>query len=88
MSDHTPLASIFTEALRKFELGSSKYGPFAPETDQRDLLLEAEGELLDAINYLGMFLLRIRSMRDTPPCCRPGCCPQEQPGSCHDTAGK
>ena len=58
-----PLAEIFTAALRKFERGAAKYGTFDPATDARDFLQEAEAEVLDAINYLGMFLLKVRAMQ-------------------------
>ena len=88
MLDPNPLREVFVRALLKFELGAAKYGPFDPETDQRDLLLEAESEILDALNYLAMYLIRIRTMRDTPPCCRPGCSCGDKATGCHDTAGK
>ena len=58
-----PLAEIFTAALRKFERGAAKYGTFDPATDARDFLQEAEAEVLDAINYLGMFLVKLRALQ-------------------------
>ena len=63
-----PLEEIFREALQKFDAGEAKYGPFDPTIDDRDLLAEAESEILDAINYMGMFLLKIREMGEQVPC--------------------
>lgn len=57
------LKTIFNQALEKYEAGALKYGAFDPTTDQRDLLKEAEAEILDALNYLGMFLIKIRELR-------------------------
>lgn len=57
------LKNIFDQALKKYEVGAEKYGPFDPAADQRDLLKEAEAEILDAINYLGMFLLKLKELR-------------------------
>lgn len=54
-----PITFIFAEALRKYHHGAAKYGTFDPATDQRDFIREAEAEILDAINYLAMFLLKI-----------------------------
>ena len=60
------IESILNEALQKYQRGEAKYGPYKPETDPRDLLHEAEEEILDAINYLAMHLVRIRTVRKTP----------------------
>lgn len=57
------IEEILQEALRKFDRGAEKYGAYVPETETRDLLREAEEEVLDAINYLCMFLLRLRAVR-------------------------
>jgi hypothetical protein len=56
------LKAIFDQALQKYEAGALKYGAFNPATDRRDMAAEAEEEILDAINYLAMFLLKIRSL--------------------------
>ena len=56
------LKTIFDEALVKFEQGALKYGDFDPASDERDLLKETEAEILDALNYLGMFLIKIRAI--------------------------
>lgn len=58
-----PITLIFSEALGKYRKGAAKYGTFNPVTDTRDLLNEAEAEILDAINYLAMFLMKIRAIR-------------------------
>ena len=65
--DLNPLTEIFTAALRKFERGAAKYGTFDPATDGRDFLQEAEAEILDALNYLAMFLVKVRTIRRTEP---------------------
>lgn len=57
------MKEIFDEAMRKYENGAEKYGEFNPATDQRDLLHEAEQEILDGINYLAMFLVKMRKVR-------------------------
>lgn len=59
--DTTQIASILYAALDKYQAGAKKYGPYDPETDQRDMLQEAEEEILDAINYLAMLLVKIRA---------------------------
>jgi hypothetical protein len=61
--DVRALADVFAEALGKYREGAKKYGRFDPATDPRNLLAEAEAELLDCINYLGMFLLQVRAMK-------------------------
>lgn len=58
------LKSIFDEALKKYEVGALKYGDYNPATDQRDFLKETEAEILDAINYLAMLLLKLRQRND------------------------
>ena len=57
------LRQVFNDALLKYERGENKYGQYNPKTDQRDLLIEAEAELLDALNYVAMHLLKLRAMR-------------------------
>lgn len=63
MSERDPITAIFEEALEKYHQGAAKYGAFNPVTDTRDLLREAEVEILDAINYLAMFLMKLRALR-------------------------
>ena len=57
------IEGILNEALRKYQRGETKYGVYDPETEARDLLGETEEEILDAINYLAMFLLKLRALR-------------------------
>ncbi len=57
------LKEIFEQALDKYRVGELKYGEFEPLADQRDLLKEAEAEILDAINYLAMQLIRLRKFQ-------------------------
>ena len=56
------LKAIFNQALEKYEAGALKYGAFNPATDRRDFISETETEILDAINYLAMFLLKLRAI--------------------------
>ncbi|HOG07658.1 MAG TPA: hypothetical protein PK983_06155 [Syntrophales bacterium] len=57
------IEEILSAALGKYRQGEEKHGAFDPATDQRDFLAEAEAEILDAINYLAMFILKVRAMR-------------------------
>ncbi len=63
MDDVDAVRKVFAEALARMDRGRAQYGPFDPAADGRDLLLEAEEELLDAINYVAMFVLKIRLFR-------------------------
>ena len=58
------IEAVFEAAFAKFSQGELKHGPFDPGTDQRDFLQEAENEILDAINYLAMFLVKIRALKN------------------------
>ena len=58
------LQGIFQEALTKYQKGEEKHGPFDPSTDTRELLREAESELLDCINYVAMHILKLRTIRE------------------------
>ncbi len=58
------MEAIFRAALQKYRAGEQKYGPYRPLTDNRDMLTEAEEEILDAINYLAMMLMKLRAIRN------------------------
>jgi len=60
------METIFKAALQKYRAGEQKYGPYHPLTDNRDMIRETEEEILDAINYLGMFLIKLRAMKKNP----------------------
>ena len=45
--------------------GAKTYGEYNPATDTRDLLAEAQEELLDAINYLAMMYLKLENLRNS-----------------------
>jgi len=62
-NDKEALKSVFLDAMERYQTGETRYGRFDPEHDQRDLLAELEAELLDGINYLGMFLIKIRFLK-------------------------
>lgn len=57
------IEAVFEAALMKFRKGESDHGVYDPATDRRDFLEEADAEILDAINYLAMFLMRMREKR-------------------------
>jgi len=65
MAEVTPeqIEGVIKEALTRYEGARSVYGPLDLSTDSRDFLLEAEEELLDAINYMAFQILRLRRMR-------------------------
>jgi hypothetical protein len=62
-----PIALVFEEALGKFHQGAVKYGTFDPAADRRDFIRETEAEILYSINYLAMFLLKVRAIREQEP---------------------
>jgi len=63
MKDIDRLNEVFKAASEKFLKGAAKYGTFNPASDTRDFLQEAEAEVLDALNYLGMFLVKLRTLQ-------------------------
>jgi hypothetical protein len=56
-----PITLIFAGATRRYYDGVVKYGKYNPVEDTRDFRKEAGAEILDAINYLAMFLMKIRA---------------------------
>jgi len=62
-NNHDNVKAIFREAIQKFHRGEEKYGVYDPAVDERDMIIETEEEILDAINYLAMFLMRIRTIK-------------------------
>ncbi len=58
------METIFAAALQKYRTGERKYGPYNPLIDGRDMITEAEEEILDAINYLAMLLVKLRAVRN------------------------
>ena len=54
------LEDIFKEALIKFQKGVEEHGEFDPLSEKRKLLAEVDEEILDAINYLAMWLIQHR----------------------------
>ncbi len=60
---HHKLAKVFDRCQSKYSYGAEKYGDFKPQSDTRDLIAEAEDEILDAINYLAMFLVKLEEMK-------------------------
>ncbi len=55
---------IYQECLDKYDASIGKKGEFNPLTDTRDLMQEAQEKLTDAINYLGMALIKIEAVRE------------------------
>jgi len=58
------MEAIFRAALDKYRAGEQKYGAYHPLTDNRDMLTEAEEEILDAINYIAMLMLKLRAIKN------------------------
>lgn len=54
---------IFQECLDKYDRAAAKYGEFDPITDKRDLIVEAQQKLIDAMNYLTMFNHQVRERK-------------------------
>jgi hypothetical protein len=78
--DYPRFMAIMAAAFDRLTAGEKTYGAFDAETDRRDLRLEAEEELLDAIVYAYFAILRLEqaagsvrpwSSRDSSPK-RPG----------------
>jgi hypothetical protein len=61
--DRPHFESVTAEAFARLELGRGVYGAFDPVTDSRDLFREAELELLDAIVYAYLAILKLRAAR-------------------------
>ena len=64
MSDWDKVRKVFGLALRRMQKGFEVYGEFDATLDTRCLLLEAQEELLDAINYLAMHYLKLESLKN------------------------
>ena len=64
MNDWEQVLGVCSKAARRMLGGKEVYGEFNPATDKRDLLLEAQEELLDAINYLAMHYLKLESLKN------------------------
>lgn len=45
---------LINKCIHRMQVGCEKYGEFNPEKDRRNLYIETEKELLDAINYMLM----------------------------------
>ncbi len=60
--DVLALEDVYVECLKKMEAGSMKYGEYDPDTDTRDLVEEAIEELHDAVNYIGMMILKLKRL--------------------------
>lgn len=55
---------IFEEALRRYKKGEQTYGVFDKDNDPRDLLKEAEEEMLDVMVYMAFEIARARGLRE------------------------
>lgn len=58
-----PLSDVFEAASKKFLKASVKHGTFDLASDYRDFLHEKQAEVLDAIIYLAMFLLKLQTLQ-------------------------
>jgi hypothetical protein len=62
--DRSRFEAVTAEAFARLELGRGVYGAFDSTTDRRDLFREAELELLDAIVYAYLAILKLRAARE------------------------
>lgn len=51
------------DAEDRYKEGEQEHGIFDPKNDKRDLLGEIYEEILDAYNYIGMYILQIQTQR-------------------------
>ena len=58
------MSDVYRICLDKCDAGAAKYGNFEPLNDKRNLLREAQNELIDAINYMAMALIKIDARRE------------------------
>ena len=58
------VGQILKKALSRCEQGQKCYGVFRPDEDTRDLLQEAEEELLDTVVYACFQILKLRRVRE------------------------
>ena len=58
------LSNVLTDAIKKFKEGEEEHGPLYLVGDPRNFLYEMERELLDAIVYASLEVLRIRKLRE------------------------
>jgi hypothetical protein len=63
--------SIMAAAFDRLKAGERTYGAFSPATDPRDLCHEAEEELLDAIVYAYLAILKLEQAEARGPACGP-----------------
>jgi len=61
MKDIEALEAIFKQSLVRAQTGQEKYGVYNPDTDRRQMPLEALEELLDACAYLGFSIYKLNS---------------------------
>ena len=59
----TEVKAIFEEAFGRYKTGEQTYGVFDKDNDPRDLLKEAEEEMLDVIVYMAFEIARARGLR-------------------------
>jgi hypothetical protein len=55
--------AVMAAAFGRLRAGKRAYGAFSPATDCRNLRREAEEELLDAIVYAYLALLKLRGVK-------------------------
>ncbi|MFH0774174.1 MAG: hypothetical protein V2A53_01575 [bacterium] len=57
------IEKVIREALTRHKTGRLEYGDLDLSTDKRDLIFEAEKELLDCINYCVFQVLKLRGIK-------------------------
>lgn len=68
VEDYPRFIATMAAAFDRLTAGRKTYGAFSPATDRRDLHQEAEAELLDAIAYAYLAILKLstRTPKETP----------------------
>lgn len=58
------MSDVYRICLDKYDAAAAKYGDYEPLNDKRNLLREAQSELIDAINYMAMALIKIDARKE------------------------
>jgi len=61
--DWAKVLRVFAMAVDRMKDGAAEYGEYDPKVDARCMYREAQEEILDAVNYLGMQWVKLETMR-------------------------
>jgi hypothetical protein len=79
--DYPRFMAVMAATFDRLSAGKRTYGAFSPATDRRDLRHEAEEELLDAIMYTYLAILKLDLTRRSTARKGLGRRPDEPPGT-------